>query len=160
MTTRIRIARTDDEGALTALIERSTRKLLIPFLTSKQIEASLEAMTLDRRLIEDGTYFVAEIDGVLVACGGWGRRREYAMAHAGARRKADGSTRGETPLSFAGCTPLQSAHGADWDASFSRPANARCTMPDSPGRSCSQRSRESRSTLHTGGKNSNTPLYR
>ena len=30
---------------------------------------------VDRQLIRDGTYFVIEADGRLVACGGWSRRR-------------------------------------------------------------------------------------
>ncbi len=30
---------------------------------------------VDTTLIEDGTYFVAEIDGVFVGCGGWSRRK-------------------------------------------------------------------------------------
>ena len=85
ITVRVRVATPNDESALEVLIERSTRTLLIPFLSPEQIEASLEVMTLERRLVEDGTYFVAEDEGVLVASGGWGRRREYAMAHAGAQ---------------------------------------------------------------------------
>ena len=31
---------------------------------------------VDSDLIEDGTYFVAEIPGALVDCGGWSRRRK------------------------------------------------------------------------------------
>ena len=77
MTVRLRIATPADNAELEALIERSTRTLLLPFLSREQIAASLELMTLDHSLIEDGTYFVAENLGILVACGGWGRRREY-----------------------------------------------------------------------------------
>ena len=77
MTVRLRAATPADHAELEVLIERSTRALLRPFLTREQIAASLELMTLDHALIEDGTYFVAEDLGTLVACGGWGRRREY-----------------------------------------------------------------------------------
>jgi GNAT superfamily N-acetyltransferase len=30
---------------------------------------------VDRQIIRDGTYFIAERDGVIVGCGGWSRRR-------------------------------------------------------------------------------------
>ncbi|MEO8629149.1 MAG: GNAT family N-acetyltransferase [Betaproteobacteria bacterium] len=30
---------------------------------------------MDSQLIKDGTYFVAEIEGLVVGCGGWSRRR-------------------------------------------------------------------------------------
>ena len=49
--------------------------LLVPFLTSEQLAASFEVMTLDIQLIDDGTYFVAEEGGVAIGCGGWTRRR-------------------------------------------------------------------------------------
>lgn len=45
-----------------------------PFLDDDQIAASHGIMGVDERLIEDGTYFVAEIDGELAGCGGWSRR--------------------------------------------------------------------------------------
>ena len=79
--THVRIAMRADEPALAELIDRSTRALLAPFLTAQQLRASLEVMTLDRTLVGDGNYFVAEDDGVLVACGGWGRRREFVTDH-------------------------------------------------------------------------------
>lgn len=74
---RVRIATHEDERALDDLIQRSSRALLPAFLDPEEIEASLEAMTLDRLLIRDGTYFIAEAAGVPVACGGWSRRRAY-----------------------------------------------------------------------------------
>jgi GNAT superfamily N-acetyltransferase len=40
-----------------------------------QVEASLRYVGVpDRDLIDDGTYFVAEVDGELIACGGWSKR--------------------------------------------------------------------------------------
>ena len=36
--------------------------------------AAVHIAHLDMRLIEDGTYFVHEEDGEIVACGGWSRR--------------------------------------------------------------------------------------
>lgn len=47
---------------------------------SAQVESSLRYVArLDRELIEDGGYFVVEMEGEVVACGGWSRRgRLYA----------------------------------------------------------------------------------
>ncbi len=45
-----------------------------PFLDVAQIAASRAIMGLDTQLIDDGTYFVVEIDGDLAGCGGWSRR--------------------------------------------------------------------------------------
>ena len=49
---------------------------------AEQTEAAIEYVaSVDRTLIADGTYFVAEADGELVACGGWSRRdKMYAGA--------------------------------------------------------------------------------
>ena len=82
MTGRVRVATSRDEAELVRLVDRSNRVLLIPFLSPEELEASLELMTLDRDLVQDGTYFVAEDHGVLVACGGRGRRREYITGKA------------------------------------------------------------------------------
>ena len=88
MTARVRIANRDDEDALETLVDLSTRALLVPFLSPRQVAASLELMKLDPALIDDGTYFVAEEAGAPVACGGWSRRRAYATP-AGAARESE-----------------------------------------------------------------------
>jgi len=47
---------------------------------ARQVESSLKYVAhLDRELVTDGTYFVVEADGAVVACGGWSKRaRLYA----------------------------------------------------------------------------------
>ncbi|MER9971640.1 GNAT family N-acetyltransferase [Mesorhizobium sp. M0060] len=45
-----------------------------PFLTEEQIASSRAIMGLDTQLVDDGTYFIAEQNGVLAGCGGWSRR--------------------------------------------------------------------------------------
>ena len=88
MTLNIRIATPAGIGALETLIERSTRVLLVPFLTPEQLAASIEVMTLDMQLICDGTYFVAEEGGVAVGCGGWTRRWGFVTG----QRRRDGDS--------------------------------------------------------------------
>lgn len=69
-----RLARRDDLGALTPLIDAAIAELQRPFLSDAQIAASRAIMGLDTQLIEDGTYFVVEAGGELAGCGGWSRR--------------------------------------------------------------------------------------
>jgi len=71
----IRLAALADQAAIAALIAESSRALLLPFYSQAQIEAALQGtFGVDRSLIEDGTYFVAEEGGRMVGCGGWGKR--------------------------------------------------------------------------------------
>lgn len=74
---RIRIAEPRDRNVLSPLMERAIGDLLRPWLSPPQVRASHEIMGIDTQLIEDGTYFVAEIDGVAVGCGGWSRRATH-----------------------------------------------------------------------------------
>src|SRR5690349_20152952 len=69
-----RQAAIDDVGRLTGLMNASIRELLQPFLSPEQVEASFAVMGLDRKLIDDQTYFVIEDHGQLAGCGGWSRR--------------------------------------------------------------------------------------
>jgi GNAT superfamily N-acetyltransferase len=71
----LRLATLADADAIEALMKASIRDLFPQFYDAAQTEASIRYVgVLDRMLIEDGTYFVAERGGELVACGGWSRR--------------------------------------------------------------------------------------
>ena len=72
----IRKARLEDRKQLSELIAASTRGLSREHYDDAQIEAAIANMVgVDTTLIEDGTYFVAEDEGVLAGCGGWSRRK-------------------------------------------------------------------------------------
>lgn len=72
----MRLAREDDCVAMESLITLSTRRLLSRHYTEEQLDAALgPVFGVDRQLIRDGTYFAIERDGVVIACGGWSRRR-------------------------------------------------------------------------------------
>ena len=76
MSLHIRTATSEDISALERLIEESVRALSVGFYTPQQIESSLQyVFGVDTQLIEDGTYFVVEADGLLAGCGGWSKRK-------------------------------------------------------------------------------------
>jgi GNAT superfamily N-acetyltransferase len=69
-----RLATLADLGALRALMDAAIAELQKPFLDAAQIASSRLIMGLDTQLIEDGTYFIMEVDGRAAGCGGWSRR--------------------------------------------------------------------------------------
>lgn len=72
----LRLAVERDVPALAALIPVSVRTLQAPYYSSAQLETALGTVFgVDRQLIRDGTYFVAEADREIVGCGGWSKRR-------------------------------------------------------------------------------------
>jgi phosphinothricin acetyltransferase len=90
-TPRFRQATAADVPAIRALIEASVRGLSEPFYTREQIDSSLRHLFgPDSQLISDGTYYVADAGGEVVACGGWSRR---LTLHGG-----DQAKRGADPL--------------------------------------------------------------
>ncbi len=71
-----RLATLADLTAIRALIPLSVRGLNRGMYTPEQLDASLQhVFGADTQIIRDGTYYVVEEEGVLVACGGWSRRR-------------------------------------------------------------------------------------
>lgn len=86
---RLRHATLDDKAELVELIARSARELSADDYTPEQVEGALRgAFGVDTQLIQDRTYFVAEADGKLVACGGWSKRRTLFGGDAGTGRDA------------------------------------------------------------------------
>lgn len=70
----IRPATIDDIESLRAVMDAAIGQLQTGFLSPEQVESSRAVMGLDKQLVEDGTYFVAVIDGTIAGCGGWSRR--------------------------------------------------------------------------------------
>jgi N-acetylglutamate synthase-like GNAT family acetyltransferase len=77
----LRRATSDDVPALETLVAESARGLGQRDYSSTQIEAAIgTAWAVDRRLIQDGSLWVAEVSGEIIGCGGWSRRRAVAGA--------------------------------------------------------------------------------
>jgi GNAT superfamily N-acetyltransferase len=69
-----RLATRDDIPELVPLMQSAIDDLQRDHLDEAQIRSSHAIMGLDHQLIDDGTYFVVEVDGQLAGCGGWSRR--------------------------------------------------------------------------------------
>ncbi|MBL7979386.1 MAG: GNAT family N-acetyltransferase [Bacteroidetes Order II. Incertae sedis bacterium] len=80
----IRPARMDEVHILNDLIAHSTRILQAPYYTDRQLEGAIGTVFgADSQLILDGTYYVVENEGLVVACGGWsGRKTLFGSDHA------------------------------------------------------------------------------
>jgi len=77
----LRVATPDDAGRIEALMKASAAALFPAYYDEQQVESGVRLVAeVDQVLLEDGTYFVFEAGGALVACGGWSRR---ARLHAG-----------------------------------------------------------------------------
>ena len=72
----LRPATLAERDVLQDLIARSARGLSTADYRPEQVEGALQgAFGVDSQLIQDGTYFVVEDAGVIVACGGWSFRK-------------------------------------------------------------------------------------
>ena len=72
----LRPATAGDVPALRVLIAASVRGLSAGYYTPQQAESALvHVFGPDTQLIADGTYYVVEAEGALIAAGGWSRRR-------------------------------------------------------------------------------------
>jgi len=69
------LATLEDIPRLNKMIALSVRGLSTAYYTAAQIESGIKYIFgVDTQLIVDGTYYIAEIDGVLAGCGGWSKR--------------------------------------------------------------------------------------
>ena len=72
----IRKARIEEREAIQQLIAVSARQLSREYYSDTQIETAIKTVFgVDTDLIEDGTYFVVEIEDELAGCGGWSKRK-------------------------------------------------------------------------------------
>jgi GNAT superfamily N-acetyltransferase len=86
---RLRAATLDDVATLEALIARSARQLSAGDYAPEQVEGALRGtFGVDTQLIKDGTYFVAESEDTIAACGGWSYRRTLFGSDSGTQRDA------------------------------------------------------------------------
>jgi GNAT superfamily N-acetyltransferase len=76
-----RVARAADATAVAELMRVSVRALFPAYYDEVQTASAAEYIAvLDQALIDDGTYYVHEAGGEIVACGGWSRRNKLFNA--------------------------------------------------------------------------------
>lgn len=86
----LRKATLEDRPRLEELIAESARGLSRSDYSPEQVEAALAgAFGVDSELIRDETYFVAEVEGEIVGCGGWSRRRTLFGGDSQSGRQSD-----------------------------------------------------------------------
>jgi GNAT superfamily N-acetyltransferase len=91
-TISLRKATSDDAPQLLELHRAALTVLARSHYSAQQIDSLLRYVpTLDDALIDDRTYFVAEADGRIVACGGWSLRAPGYQPVLGQERQAPGS---------------------------------------------------------------------
>jgi len=67
----LRVANLDDAVPIEALMKESAAAIFPRWYGEQEAASAVEHVAVvDRMLLEDGTYFVLEADGEVVACGG------------------------------------------------------------------------------------------
>jgi GNAT superfamily N-acetyltransferase len=86
----IRRARAADRNPLRAMQAASMRLLAAHCYTSDEIEAFLTYIgTMDEQLLDEGTYYLVESEGRILASGGWSRLRSNYVDPRGSEPAAD-----------------------------------------------------------------------
>ena len=71
----LRVATLEDAARIEALMKESAAAIFPRWYAEREAASAVEHVAVvDRLLLEDGTYFVLEAGGEVVACGGWSRR--------------------------------------------------------------------------------------
>jgi GNAT superfamily N-acetyltransferase len=84
-TPTLRIAGLADAPAIERLMHASAAGIFPGYYSPEQVASAVRYIAQpDPMLLQDGTYFVLEADGELVACGGWSRRAKPYMGSADA----------------------------------------------------------------------------
>jgi hypothetical protein len=134
----LRLASLDDVPALRALMEVSVRTLSAGYYSDDEIASSLRwVFGPDTQLIVDGTYYVIEADGALVAAGGWSRR---ATLYGGDQMKDDADALldpGRSPARIRAFFVHPAWARQGWRAGCTRCAPPRRRRPDSASSSSS-----------------------
>jgi GNAT superfamily N-acetyltransferase len=86
---RLRVATPGDVPAIDDLMKASTAAIFPSYYDARQTASSIVHIAhVDTMLIDDGTYFVLDVDRDIVACGGWSRRDKLFSGEAAQEGRA------------------------------------------------------------------------
>jgi GNAT superfamily N-acetyltransferase len=90
----VRVARPEDLPRIVSTQRLSMRVLGARYYSELQIESVIRYMTMmEEQLLADGTYYVAEVEGVIAGCGGWSVRTPAYRTGADAQPTTDPSAK-------------------------------------------------------------------
>jgi GNAT superfamily N-acetyltransferase len=79
----LRVAMPADEGAVRTVMHASAAEIFPRYYDEAQSASAVRYVAEpDPQLLSDGTYFVMDVDGAAIACGGWSRRRKAYVGSA------------------------------------------------------------------------------
>jgi GNAT superfamily N-acetyltransferase len=94
----LRVATLADRTAIEGVMRSSARELGAAFYDARQNAGFVDHVAvLDTQLVEDGTYFVVELEGEIAACGGWSQRDKLFTGNEGVAGGARLLVPGEEP---------------------------------------------------------------
>ena len=124
MNFEIRIASPADRETIQQLIAISARELSRGYYSEEQVSAALKSVYgVDSMLIEDGTYFVAEADDIIIGCGGWSKRKHFSAATSFPNATRACSIRVLNPQRFAHSLFTRTLRAKELGVQFSNAAN-------------------------------------
>jgi GNAT superfamily N-acetyltransferase len=95
---KLRVATLEDRAAMERVMKASARELGAAFYDARQNAGFIEHVAIvDEQLVQDGTYFVVEVEGEVAACGGWSRRDKLFTGNEAAAGGARLLVPGEQP---------------------------------------------------------------
>ena len=151
----LRVATADDAPRILTLMKESAAALFPRFYDARQTASAVRHVAqVDPMLLEDGTYFVLESGGELIACGGWSRRDKLYTGAGDSSGDGRALDPAREPARVRAMFVRATGPGAGWVAAFSRSARARLGAPASANSSSGRPCRGFRSTSHT----ASTPL--
>ena len=119
----LRVATPADRPAIDALMQTSAEAHFPRFYEEPACTSAIRYIaSVDPILLEDGTYYVLEAGGEVVACGGWSRRGKLYTGSGDAEDDTRLIDPASEPARVVPCSFATTSRDRGWDGASSRPA--------------------------------------